>query len=136
MMMMTVLRGIDLGKDRREARVSLQLGGAQLLAKCLALLMQRLELVRCSLVGNESLELFFKLVLLRFQAGIGGKHLLLCALQLGPFGIGQDGLLMLMAGCACFRIGISERCRGTGETKRECCECNSMKGEWKFHTLH
>ena len=90
MMMMSVLCGIELGKDRREFRVNLQLGSAQLLVKRLSLLMQRLELVRRCLVGNESLELLLQVMLLRFQAGIRRKNLLLGALQLGSLGIGQD----------------------------------------------
>jgi len=78
-MMPMLMHGFQLRKDRGNGRIGLHLGSVQFGFKGFLLLMQSLPLIfggDTLALALESLELLLQVVMLRFEARIGGESLL------------------------------------------------------------
>ena len=94
-MMLMLMRGLQLGKDRGQGRIDGQLGGFQFIMKGAGLRMQSLPfgfVAGTFALALESLELLLQVVVIRFEAGIGGEGCFMGRFQLCFFIRSENGM--------------------------------------------
>ncbi len=132
---MSLMRCIQLGKNRGQGWIVIQLGGTQLSMEGLFLLMQGLPLIVGGAVtlALERLELCLEARLLRLESPIGGENRVVGLHQLGLLGCRQDGIMVMMPSSSRAGRGCGGRVRRLGETRRD--TCGSQREGHEGHAL-
>lgn len=115
--------GSELGQERGDGGIDLRFGGMQLRDKGLPLLMEGLPLRRSGGAALERLKLLLETGCLGLEAWVGGEGRSAVLLQLGPFGLGEEGAKMMMmpASAGAGGWGGGRRSCRLGKSRRSTC---------------